>query len=297
MKPEQRNNWGGEDYEFQQEFQDVSESFQEFATDVPPADLDRQIKKLAYSQVAKELENHWLLGSIPQLSMAVSLMFAIGVLFVVSVDNDEADYPLVVSAEQAADGFQSNEQRRVKQRGNRFAEEERRLTPVEQLQTVTETESDAVESSAEISYSAFAVSAAQPARPLVPQTLPVPQTLRRSAQRIRSSAAPEKAKALTDDYHLLEEADPHYPRGALQQGLAGWVLLEFSISTVGEVLDPVVIDNCASTVAQNCAGHANPIFDEAALQAVRQYKYKPKYEGGQALQVEGVQHTVSFVLP
>jgi TonB family protein len=215
MKPEERNSWRGEDYDFQREFQDVSDIFKDIDVKTPAPDLDRRIKDMAYSQVAGDLEGHWLFGGIPQLAMAVSLLFAIGVLFVISVDKQgEGEKQLSINPE------------------------------IDSGSVLTAPSSVAV-----------------------------------------------------DDYSLIEKADPVYPTKALRRKLTGWVLMEFTISRDGRVQDPVVIDTCASPFEELCNGHADPIFDAAALQALQQFRYKPRISRGQAVAVEGVRYVVSFRLP
>ena len=267
MKPEDRNSWRREDHEFQQEFQDVSEVFQKVATNVAtvPADLDRHIKELASSQVAEELNDHWLLGGIPQLSMAVSLMFAIGVLFVVSLDRYETESRLVLTDGQGAPEFAPLQQEgeRAEQLRKSVPERANRGAPREQF-----TNEPAAESAG------YAAMSAEPVA-------------------LTSAAG--------GDYHLLERADPVYPQPALEQGIAGWVLIEFNLSMEGKVEEPVVVEACGmavnSSVDQSCSEYGNPIFNDAALQAVRQFRYKPGYAEGRAVVVEGVRYRVRFLLP
>lgn len=81
----------------------------------------------------------------------------------------------------------------------------------------------------------------------------------------------------------LVRVDPEYPPRAKQQGVEGWVDLEFSITPVGTVQDPVVIGS-------------NPafVFDRAAIQAVRRWRYNPKTENGVAVARTGVQVRIRF---
>jgi protein TonB len=83
----------------------------------------------------------------------------------------------------------------------------------------------------------------------------------------------------------LVRVDPEYPARAKQQGLEGWVELEFTITPVGTVADAVVIASSPSFV-----------FDRAALQAVRKWRYNPKTENGVAVARTGVQVRLRFEL-
>ena len=84
----------------------------------------------------------------------------------------------------------------------------------------------------------------------------------------------------------LVRIDPDYPPRAKQRGIEGWVVLEFTIGPAGNVQDPRVID-------------ANPtaIFDQAALRAVRRWRYNPRLENGVAVSRPGVQVRLRFKLP
>ena len=84
----------------------------------------------------------------------------------------------------------------------------------------------------------------------------------------------------------LVRIDPEYPPRAKQQGIEGWVELEFTISPVGTVQDAVVI------------GSKPPfVFDRAALRAIRKWRYSPKTEGGVAVTRSGVQIRLLFEIP
>jgi len=81
----------------------------------------------------------------------------------------------------------------------------------------------------------------------------------------------------------LVRVDPEYPPRAKQQGIEGWVDLEFEITSVGTVQNPVVIGSQPALV-----------FDSAAIQAVRRWRYNPKVENGVAVARSGVQVRLRF---
>jgi protein TonB len=76
---------------------------------------------------------------------------------------------------------------------------------------------------------------------------------------------------------------PDYPAGALRRGIEGRVLLEFTIGRTGAVKNARVI-----------AAEPNSIFDDAALKAVRQWRYEPKIEHGEAVAQPGIQISIPF---
>lgn len=76
-----------------------------------------------------------------------------------------------------------------------------------------------------------------------------------------------------------------YPRRALQRGIEGYVDVEFTVSKLGSVTNPKVIQ-------------ASPegIFDQAAIDATLKYKYKPRVVNGEPMEVSGVEVRVKFEL-
>ena len=76
---------------------------------------------------------------------------------------------------------------------------------------------------------------------------------------------------------------PTYPRRAQQRGIEGYVVVEFTVTELGTVADPVVIE-------------AEPpgMFDSAAVDAVLRFKYRPQMSEGKAVAVTGVRNIVRF---
>ncbi|WP_162932272.1 energy transducer TonB [Solimonas sp. K1W22B-7] len=87
------------------------------------------------------------------------------------------------------------------------------------------------------------------------------------------------------EYLPIVKVAPMYPARAQTQGIEGWVLLKFTVTEAGTVIDPVVIE-------------ASPpgVFDEAAKKAVTKFKYKPRVENGKPIAVQGIQHLIRFEL-
>jgi protein TonB len=81
----------------------------------------------------------------------------------------------------------------------------------------------------------------------------------------------------------LVRIDPDYPMRARQRKVEGWVMVEFTISKTGSIKNAVVTSS-----------HPGTIFDRAALQAVRKWKYNPKIEHGKAVERSGVKVRLDF---
>ena len=93
------------------------------------------------------------------------------------------------------------------------------------------------------------------------------------------------AAANDTDVVPLVRVNPQYPARAMQRGIEGWVHLAFTITPAGTTKDIAVVE----------AEPAN-VFEDAAIAAVRKYKYKPKVENGQPIERSGVEVMLAFKL-
>ncbi|MAD09664.1 MAG: energy transducer TonB [Pseudomonadota bacterium] len=85
------------------------------------------------------------------------------------------------------------------------------------------------------------------------------------------------------EYLPIVKVSPVYPRRALQRGIEGFVIVEFTVTKQGAVKDVFVIE-------------ANPegIFEQAAMDAAKKFKYKPRVVNGEPAEVSGVQNRITF---
>jgi protein TonB len=101
------------------------------------------------------------------------------------------------------------------------------------------------------------------------------------------------------EYLPILKVQPVYPRYALQRGLFGWVMVEFTVDDLGRVIDPVVVDHCVEEFkfkVYECVDQPGHIFDRPALAAASKFKYKPKVVDGVPIETTGVRHLISFKL-
>ena len=132
--------------------------------------------------------------------------------------------------------------------------------------------------------------------PAMPPDLPLPQAEWDTGDAVTEleSASPKAVVEVVDvelTVPVVEEAEllpiikvaPAYPPQALEGNVAGSVLLEFSVTELGAVRDPVVLE-------------AEPpgVFDQAALDAVGKFKYKPKVVAGEPVVITGVRNRFVF---
>ncbi len=71
---------------------------------------------------------------------------------------------------------------------------------------------------------------------------------------------------------------PMYPRDAAMKGIEGWVKVEFTITAIGTVKDPRVVDSDPPR-----------IFNREALRAILKWKFKPRVVDGVAVDRPAIQ--------
>lgn len=82
----------------------------------------------------------------------------------------------------------------------------------------------------------------------------------------------------------LVRIQPQYPRDAQMKGIEGWVKMEFTITPVGTVTNPRVLDSKPPR-----------IFNREAIRAILKWKFKPRVVDGTAVERLATQ-TIEFNL-
>ena len=86
------------------------------------------------------------------------------------------------------------------------------------------------------------------------------------------------------DYLPIVKVAPIYPARALQRGLEGYCVVEYTVTSLGTTKDPVILlDQCTSS-----------LWHRASLQASLKFKYKPRVIDGVAVEVPGVQNKFTY---
>ena len=75
-----------------------------------------------------------------------------------------------------------------------------------------------------------------------------------------------------------------YPPRAAAQGIDGFVIVQYTVTTSGNTKDITVIES------------SNSLFEPAAVQSVRKYKYQPKLIEGRPVEVQGLTTKIEFAL-
>lgn len=87
------------------------------------------------------------------------------------------------------------------------------------------------------------------------------------------------------EYLPIVRVEPIYPTRAASRGVEGYVVVEFTVTSNGSVIDPVVIE-----------AEPSSIFNRAAQRAVQKWKYKPRVMDGTPVDVPGVRTMLTFQL-
>lgn len=85
------------------------------------------------------------------------------------------------------------------------------------------------------------------------------------------------------DARPVVRVNPKYPIDALRNGTQGWVKLAFDISEIGQVINVKVIDS-----------EPKRVFDKAAKQALRKWKYRAKSIDGKKVQQQNFTVQLDF---
>lgn len=114
----------------------------------------------------------------------------------------------------------------------------------------------------------------------VPAVVSVPQPVSRPTPAAAVNSEPRISTGVVP----LERVPPKYPMRAANRHIEGWVKVEFTITTSGDVKNAEVVE-------------AEPVdvFDDAALEAIEQWKFKEKIVNGVAVEQRAVQ-TLQFKL-
>lgn len=101
---------------------------------------------------------------------------------------------------------------------------------------------------------------------------------------VGSGSAPKGNTGQTDrDFLPLVQVPPRYPRIPFRNGVTGYVVVSFTITKEGTIANPTVIESKPKRV-----------FNDAAIEAVSRFKYKPRIVGGRPVAVDGVKKRFTF---
>ena len=99
------------------------------------------------------------------------------------------------------------------------------------------------------------------------------------------------------DLYPVLRVSPIYPSEARLRRVDGWVDLEYTVLPDGSVVDPIVVDSSAvrTIASRDTLRVPQDVFNEAALQAIVRWRFKPRIVNGTAVPVR-VSQRINFDL-
>ncbi|HEX7116834.1 MAG TPA: TonB family protein [Steroidobacter sp.] len=86
------------------------------------------------------------------------------------------------------------------------------------------------------------------------------------------------------EYLPLAKVMPRYPVRAQQDGVEGYAIVEYTVTTAGTTRDIRLIES------------SNPLFDRSCIEAAEKFRYRPRYVNGEAIEVPGVRNRCVYRL-
>ncbi len=93
--------------------------------------------------------------------------------------------------------------------------------------------------------------------------------------------------ATDGDYLPLVAIAPQYPTRAAQRGIQGWCLVSFTVDGQGNVIEETIEVVDAEPAS---------IFDRSSIRAAARFKFQPRVQNGQGVEVPGVQYLFRYQL-
>ena len=88
----------------------------------------------------------------------------------------------------------------------------------------------------------------------------------------------------TEEYLPIVKVAPIYPPRAAARGIEGYVVVQYTVNETGSTEDVTVIDSSTA------------LFESAAIESARKYKYKPRIVNNTPVEVAGVTTRIVFEL-
>jgi TonB family protein len=96
------------------------------------------------------------------------------------------------------------------------------------------------------------------------------------------SAARAEPRVIVDEPQPVVKVKPRYPAAAVEEGISGFVTVEFTVDNYGAVQEIDVVDS------------SHGLFEDAAVEAIGKWKYLPRASGGTPIDGRRLKETVEF---
>ena len=87
------------------------------------------------------------------------------------------------------------------------------------------------------------------------------------------------------EYLPMVKVQAQYPRRALSRGIQGYCTVMYTVTKTGATKDVTVVD---------CSPKG--VFERASIKAATKFKYKPRIEDGESIEVPGVRNKFTYRL-
>ena len=133
---------------------------------------------------------------------------------------------------------------------------------------------------------------ARPIKPLLPPRTIVSDAAPESASGVHLPAPtpPDSGSTITGIHYgdgplfNIFKVSPNYPSAALARGLEGTVLVQYDVTTEGQVVNVTVLES------------SHTVFNKSAIAAALRFKYKPRTVDGMAYASQGLKNLFRFEL-
>lgn len=88
----------------------------------------------------------------------------------------------------------------------------------------------------------------------------------------------------TQNTFPLFRSPPEYPAALAKAGKEGWAMVEFTISPMGFVENPVIVES------------SDDAFNEPSVDAIKKWRYAPKFVEGKAVPAAGVRTLIKYAM-
>lgn len=90
--------------------------------------------------------------------------------------------------------------------------------------------------------------------------------------------------AADGEYLPIVRVAPQYPSRAQENGIEGYVIVEFTVTAEGTTADVIAVES------------SHKMFERNAVKAAQKFKFKPRVVDGDPISVAGVQNRIVFEL-
>jgi TonB family protein len=101
---------------------------------------------------------------------------------------------------------------------------------------------------------------------------------------VQETAMAQRSSSAVEEYLPVVKVAPVYPARAAEIGLEGYVVVQYTVNTLGSTENVVVLESSSN------------LFDQSAVDSALKYKYRPRLVNGTPVAVESVTTKIIYAL-